>query len=107
MTTTPRRRNRSAAPITPDEAAARDFLKKFKNVLEADLRYQKYFEANDKAITYFRIKGFYKLEVLTTKHTEKELVNALHVLMTKGWVMSNSKLTEAYDYKVTRISPLD
>lgn len=107
MTDSPRRRTRGNTPITADEAAARDFLKKFKNVMEADKRYAEYFLTNDKAITYYRVKELYKKEVLTKARTERELVKALNLMFTRGWVLSRSNLTEAFTYKVIGLKPIN
>lgn len=107
----PRRRryraNRDGTPLTDEDKVWRDFLKKFKEDLQVKVRYSDYFFANDKVLTFARIKALYKKEVLEGTRTEEQFQNALHIMLTLGWEMSDARFAEALERKPIPILPID
>lgn len=74
--------------------------------MEADRRYSKYFKTNDKAETYKKIKVYCKKYILTGNKSERDLVMALHIILSTGSVLNDINLTKAFQQKAKRLTPL-
>jgi hypothetical protein len=103
MTTrTPRTRNRSTAPLAPEEQAASNFLKLFKNVFSGQDFFIKYFETHDKAVTFKLVKNTHKRVVTEGKKSERELATALKSIMERKEPLSAGRVNESLDCRKIR-----